>query len=535
MKFGRIDLEDALAAILAHTVVVDGVPLKKGTVLNAAHIQLLRAADYSSILAAKLDDLDIGEDDAARRIGECLRLENIKTGIATTGRVNFYAESAGVFNVDARLVDAINGVDSSITLATLSKHARVEPNTLVATVKIIPFSVTLDHLQMVQKLAFQKTAFSIKRFQPLKIGLIQSVLPNIKDSVLDKTLAITRNRLAKNQGELVVEMRAPHEIEAIGSAIQRVMREVDMVVLFGASAVCDPRDILPEAIRYAGGEVKRIGMPVDPGNLLILAELHGKPVLGAPGCARSPKDNGFDWVLNRLMAGMKVSELEIAKMGVGGLLNEIATRPSPRDVMAMIPNGEVAIAVLAAGRSSRMGTRNKLLSLFDGVHLVRRSVETAIAAGGRPVIVVLGHMANEIDRALNHLNIKTIVNPHFSEGLSSSIKAALDHVPPQAKGLMIHLADMPAINASHLRRLISAFEKTGHKAIVRAVNGDIPGNPVILPRALLAELADISGDRGARSLIENSGLQIIDIDIGDAALVDVDTAEALIDAGGGWE
>ncbi len=105
-----------------------------------------------------------------------------------------------------------------------------------------------------------------------------------------------------------------------------------MVIVFGASALCDFDDVIPAAIRAAGGEVLRAGMPVDPGNLLVLGRLGETPVIGAPGCARSPKENGFDWVLDRLIAGLDVTSDDIAGMGVGGLLMEIPTRPQPREM-----------------------------------------------------------------------------------------------------------------------------------------------------------------------------------------------------------
>src|SRR5260370_5866734 len=71
-------------------------------------------------------------------------------------------------------------------------------------------------------------------------------------------------------------------------------------------------------------------MPVDPGNLLLLGRVGGRVVLGLPGCARSPKVNGFDWVLERLVAGLPVGSAEIMRMGTGGLLAEIPSRPLPR-------------------------------------------------------------------------------------------------------------------------------------------------------------------------------------------------------------
>lgn len=534
MQFGRLALNDALGAILAHTIITDNKVIKKGTVLSRSDLEYIRLAGHMDVLAARLEGLDIGEDDAARRIADCLSFAHIRAGLATTGRVNFYAEKAGLFTVSEELIHAINRVDSSITLSTLAPFTRTTADMLVATVKIIPFAVDQLHMQHVQSLAIRQQAFAVKPFAPKKIGLIQTVLPNLKTSILDKTAKVTAKRIELNGGDLVSEMRVEHHAPFVAEAIKQTLKNADMAVIFGASAVCDPDDIVPQAIRLAGGRVERIGMPVDPGNLLILASHGNKPVLGAPGCSRSPKENGFDWVLDRLMADLKVDDRMIASMGVGGILSEIPNRPSPREMVKTDHQGDVAIAVLAAGRSSRMGERNKLLAHFDGVPLVRRSVEAAIAGGGRPVIVVLGHMAEEIDLALHHLTIKTILNPDYSQGLSTSIKAALDHLPPSATGLMIQLGDMPHVKAHHIRQMLAAFDKSGHSAVIRATCNSEAGNPVIIPAHLFEKLGQLQGDRGARKLIETSEVQVIDVEIGEAALSDVDTAEALEKAGGYW-
>ncbi|WP_374832561.1 NTP transferase domain-containing protein [Paenochrobactrum pullorum] len=534
MQFGRLSLKDALGAILAHTIIADEKVIKKGSILTRSDIEHIRLAGHADVLAAKLEALDIGEDDAARRIADCLSFENIRAGLATTGRVNFYAEKAGLFCVSEELVHAINRVDSSITLATLAPFTRTTVDMLVATVKIIPFAVDQLHMQKVQSLAIRQRAFAVKPFSPKKVGLIQTTLPNLKISILDKTAKVTARRLELNGSDLVSEMRVEHQVPFVAEAIKGTLKNADMAVIFGASAVCDPDDIVPQAIRLAGGKIERIGMPVDPGNLLILASLDGKPVLGAPGCSRSPKENGFDWILDRLMADLKVDHQMVSRMGVGGILSEIPSRPSPREMLKADFKGDVAIAVLAAGRSSRMGMRNKLLAHFDGVPLIRRSAEAAIAGGGRPVIVVLGHMAEEIDMALHHLTIKTIINSDYSQGLSTSIKAALDHLPPSATGLMIQLGDMPQIKATHIREILAAFDKSRHRAVVRATCNGEAGNPVVIPSSLFAELAQLQGDRGARTLIEKSAVEVIDVEIGEAALSDVDTAEALAKAGGYW-
>jgi molybdenum cofactor cytidylyltransferase len=305
-----------------------------------------------------------------------------------------------------------------------------------------------------------------------------------------------------------------------------------MVVMFGASAMSDPDDVIPAAIRLAGGEVVRAGMPVDPGNLIVVGRWRGKPVLGAPGCARSPKENGFDWVLDRLIAGIDVSDGDIAGLGVGGLLMEIPTRPQPREAAARPRALRVDAVVLAAGRSSRMGGPNKLMALFDGKPLVRRTVETALASRAGEVVVVTGHQEDRVAVALAGLEVRRVRNGDFATGLASSLKAGIGALLPAADGALVMLGDMPGVTAADLDRLIAAFGKAGGGAIVRATFEGKRGNPVILPRALFADVMKLEGDTGARHIVESEGNAVVDVEIGEAAAVDVDTPEAMELAGG---
>ena len=144
-------------------------------------------------------------------------------------------------------------------------------------------------------------------------------------------------------------------------------------------------------------------MPVDPGNLLLIADARGRPLLGAPGCARSPKENGFDWVLMRLLAGLEVPREAITGMGVGGLLMEIVTRPQPRAEPPAVAPRRIAAVVLAAGRSTRMGGPNKLLAEIARRPLVRIAAEEALASRAKPVIVVTGHQREQVEAALDGL------------------------------------------------------------------------------------------------------------------------------------
>lgn len=532
MRFGPVGLEDAVGSILAHSQQAGTTRLRKGLVLTDDAVAVLADAGIKNVIVARLDDGDVAEDAAATRIAEKLVSGGIEDRDASTGRVNLHAMRAGVFRVDKQLVDAINAVDPSITLATLADHSAVGAGQMVATIKIIPFAVSGDLLETVGRRIGNNTVFAVHAYRPRKVGLIQSELPTIKESVLGKTRRITESRLARSGSEIVEELRTGHRTDEVANAIGNLVDKTDLIIVFGASAMSDDDDVIPAAIRNCGGRLERVGMPVDPGNLLVLGWIGKTPILGAPGCARSPKENGFDWVLDRLMADIVVGGQDIAGMGVGGLLMEIASRPQPREKAGQSGRITVHGSVLAAGRSSRMEGPNKLLALFDGVPLVRRTAQRTLQSRVSGVSVISGHQSEEIGQAVAGLDVEIANNPDFATGLSSSLRTAVLHTPEEAGGLMVILGDMPGVTTSDLDELIRAFEQSGGGSIVRATHNGKRGNPVLLPRAVFPEVLRLEGDTGARHLVERSNVAIVEVEIGAAASLDVDTREALERAGG---
>lgn len=531
MRFGAIPVAKALGCILAHSQNVDGKRYKKGHFLSEEDIATFLAAGLSEIIVATLEPTDLAEDEAAERVARAFTTKGVNYRPPGTGRVNFHAEKAGLFTVDKALIDACNAVDPTITVATLAPFSAVQEGQLVATVKIIPFAVGEDLVSRVVALALGGQAFSVLPFKSRKVGLIQTELSSVKQSVLDKTATATSARLRRSDSRVISEMRIAHDEVALTTALGTMGPEPDMILIFGASAVSDEDDVIPSAIKHAGGTVERVGMPVDPGNLLVLGELNGVPVIGAPGCARSPVENGFDWVLDRLMAGLDVSADDLSMLGVGGLLMEIASRPHPREDKKP-PKPIVPAIVLAAGRSSRMGGPNKLLAEFDGERLVHRTVRQVLASKVDGTFVVTGHQAEQIGESLSGLAVKLVHNPLSSEGLSQSLKVGIRALPSDAVGVLIALADMPDLTSETVDRLVNAFVSYGGDLVIRATHAGKRGNPVILPASAFELVEELSGDKGARDLIESGRFAIIDIEIGAAATSDVDTLEAMEAAGG---
>jgi molybdenum cofactor cytidylyltransferase len=530
MKFGPVAVTDAAGAYLAHASEVGEIRLRKGKLLTAEDVAALLRAGVETVIAAQLEAGDVGEDEAAERIARGLAVAGVELKSASTGRVNIHSRHDGVFVVSRPMITALNTLDPGVTIATLAKFARVQRGQMVATVKIIPFAVPDAIVGAAEQCARDGQAFAVHAFSPMRVGLVQTRLPGVKAGVLDKTARVTAERLGRSGSTLAREIRCAHDEAEVSVAIADVAGECGMVIVFGASAMTDSEDVVPSAIRRAGGEVERAGMPVDPGNLLVLGKVGGTVVIGAPGCARSPKDNGFDWVLDRVLAGIAPSSADIAAMGVGGLLMEIPSRPSPREAVRTTNPPRVTAVVLAAGLSSRMGGTNKLLATLDGMPLVRRTAERAVASKAARTIVVTGHMADDVGAAVGGSGADSVFNPDYRSGLASSLRAGLA-AAGDTDAIMVLLADMPAVETTHLDRLIAAFTARPD-AIIRAASGGRGGNPVILPRVLFSEIARLEGDLGARALIEGSGLEILDVEIGEGAHLDVDTREALGRVGG---
>ncbi len=330
MKFGPVAVADAIGSIVAHAVRRPGLVLKKGDVVDAAAIAALRQAGVETIVAARIEPDDIGENQAAAALAKALAGANLRLDPPFTGRTNIFASAPGVLRIDAALVDAINAADESITVATLPDLRAVVENEMVATVKIIPFAVPRDALAAAIGMC-TKFGLSVAPFRPLKIAIVSTLLPGLKPTVVDKTVRVMADRLAPAGARIIADERVDHAVKPLHAMLDRLTPTADLTIVFGASAITDRRDVIPQAIEAAGGHIEHFGMPVDPGNLLLLAkDASGKPVLGAPGCARSPKENGFDWVLQRLLAGLPVSGREMTRLGVGGLLMEIVSRPQPR-------------------------------------------------------------------------------------------------------------------------------------------------------------------------------------------------------------
>ncbi|HEX2527730.1 MAG TPA: molybdopterin-binding/glycosyltransferase family 2 protein [Geminicoccus sp.] len=536
MFFGNMPLRDALGATLAHGVKFDKGGFKKGRRLGEADIAKLGAAGVTEVSAVRFNANDVQEDEAAERLARAIAGLGLTVAEPFTGRSNLFAAEAGIVLLELSRLHQLNRIDPDLTVATLPPFARVAAKDMVATVKVIPFATSRDALDRCLTLAGDGPLLRLAPFKGLKARLVQSRTSATSDKLLDKTVEVTRQRLQSVGGSILGERRCPHTTDGIAEAVRASLDAGgDIVLIAGASAVTDRRDVLPSGIEAAGGVVEHVGMPVDPGNLLVFGRHGDIPVIGLPGCARSIKLNGFDWVLERLAAGVRVTPSDIMAMGVGGLLSEIPSRPQPRGEARPADRGNASMRapritalVLAAGRSSRMGPNNKLLIPLEGKPLVRHVVDAVLSSACEQVVVVTGHMREQVTAVLDGLPVLTVHNADFARGLASSLATGLKAVPADADGVIVLLGDMPKVDRKLIDRMIAAFSPAdGRSIVVPVVNGK-RGNPVLWSASYFARMTALEGDTGAKALIGENEQQVVEIAADDdAPLVDLDTPEAL--------
>jgi molybdenum cofactor cytidylyltransferase len=534
MKFGEVDIDaDPLeGAILAHTLRLGNGAgaIKKGTVLTTSDVARLRAAGYRQVVVAQLGPGDVHEDVAAARLAERFAGPSVRASEARTGRCNLHSVGLGLLVVDADRVDAGNLISESITVATLPPYSLVPPGAMIATIKVITFAVSEGDLLECSEIFAGEPALRVAPLSSFDAGLVLTELPGVSQSLLERASRAQRARLGALGSRIRREIRCEHSRMAVARSIATLRADgCNPILLLGASAIVDRGDVIPSGLREAGGEVVHLGMPVDPGNLLMVGKLDETVLFGLPGCARSLDPSGFDHVLRRYFSGDAVDSALICGLGVGGLLKEIPDRPMPRNLSSRKgARKNIVGVVLAAGASRRMGEANKLTISVDGTPMVARVVDSLRTSGVDEVLVVTGHAPEEIRSALGDRKVRMVHNADHEEGLGSSVRAGVSAIGDDVDGVLIALGDMPWVDSDVIQRLLDAFSPDGELSIYIPMFGRKRGNPVLWGSHHFSELCQLSGDVGGKALFHRHPEAICYVDVQSAAVnIDVDTPEAL--------
>jgi molybdopterin biosynthesis enzyme len=322
LRVAKIPLKQAVGHILLHnqTGPEGRKVLKKGQRLSAEDLAVLQALGQEQVYVALLADDDVDENEAARRLGQVIAGEGIEASSATTGRVNLLAVTMGLFKVNVKELLAFNELDG-ITLATFPNNTVVQPKTLVGTIKIIPYGIHRARLEAAETIASRTQLVAIKPFVVRQAALITAGSETAREKVVESFTPALRDRLANFHTEMIEGPYVPEDEAEISEALRWALGTgAELILIAGETSIMDVDDITPRAIKAVGGELVHHGVPVEPGNLLLLAYRDDVPIVGAPGCAKSKSYNVVDMVLPRLAAGERLTRRDLIELGHGGYL-----------------------------------------------------------------------------------------------------------------------------------------------------------------------------------------------------------------------
>ena len=537
MRFAAFDIDECEGLVLAHSHKLAGKRVAKGSVLTADLIASFKADGTDRLVCAAPDQGDLSENQVADRLAASLVTPGVRCTTAATGRVNIKVQTTGIIRYDRDLIKALNSVDEALTLSLVQHNQLLTAGQMAATLKVIPYFVSEQLCWRFEQLLSGRPAFTFHALRGRRVCLIQTTDDVLSDRVYSATETVTADRLIPLGCRLTDTRRCAHDSDSVAAEIRQALDTgAELVLLCGCSAVVDRNDILPAAIRQAGGQIDQLGLAVDPGNMLLAAHIGPTPVIGMPGCARSPKLNGFDWVLHLLLADIPLSRDELADMAAGGLLMEIASRPLPRELAARpaSASARLGVVLLAAGRSRRMGDINKLTAVIAGKPVIRHVAEAVVGAGADDIVVVLGHDRDAVAACLEGLPVRFVMNEAYRSGQASSVGCGITALDNAITDVMVVLGDMPLLTASFLRDLqthhlaVSRHEQTITLPVCDQNGQRQIGHPVVWGRQFFPDLQTLKGDQGGRQIWAEHPAMLSHMAVADACLfMDTDTPDAL--------
>ncbi|MGB8645176.1 MAG: molybdopterin-binding protein [Anaerolineae bacterium] len=322
MQMENVPLDEAVGAILVHNIAdAQGHKLfAKGHALSAEDIEKLRGVRHE-LYVARLAPGEVRENEAVQRIARALGGENVSFSPPNTGRMNALATVRGVFQVNAEMLNRVNGI-AGITLATIPAHRVVEAKKMVATYKTIGLALLESSLQELEALGRESgPILTVRPLRAMQVVVILTGSGEAQKRVHETFTHPIQSRVEELGGRVISLHYVPEEPAAIAGAItQATQSGAQCIILAGETSIMDRDDITPRGIEAAGGVVELYGAPVEPGNLLLLA-YHGTiPIIGAPGCIKSRDTNVVDLILPRLLTGECIARADVIALANGGLL-----------------------------------------------------------------------------------------------------------------------------------------------------------------------------------------------------------------------
>ncbi len=308
-----------LGSVLSQDVLgADGrVALGKGSVLSEVEVARLRTLPWSELHLIEMEQGDLHEDEAGRRLARAAAGEGVVVQPQAAGTWPLAARHRGLFEMDPAHLARVNEIED-LAVVTLPRHQVVLEGELVGRAKIVPFVTREDRVQRAEAIAAESGGLlRVRPFAATRVAVL--VQESIDDANLLRFRRALEEKLAFFGASLVSLVRVGAGPAALDDALLEAARGAQLLIVAG-SRVMDPLDPALMAVGRAGARVEMQGVPLHPGTLMWLAYLGEVPVIGAPGCALFAKPTGFDLLLPRLLTGERLTRAQLAELGAGGLI-----------------------------------------------------------------------------------------------------------------------------------------------------------------------------------------------------------------------
>ncbi len=333
MIFKTVQIQKCIGYILPENIFVINngkkIKLSKGIKINQKIKNILIANGFKKISGFLLSENDLDENKASDLIAKTIcknKFNNLDYKNLNTGRSNIYSTKSGLFIYKTNNLIKLNN-NSKIAISAIRPFSKVEQNQELITAKVIPYGINKKLLQKNNQRL--KDTFKVVPFQNKKIVLIQTFNKKINEKLIIKSRKVTQKRLELCGIKKIKEIVIPHELNILCDKIKVCINQnIDVILIIGPHAITHIKDIIPSAISISGAKIIRFGIPVEPGNLLLLSKFKSSFkssnkdifIIGMPSCAKSPKENGFDWVLWRILCNIDFKNSNLDELSIGGLI-----------------------------------------------------------------------------------------------------------------------------------------------------------------------------------------------------------------------
>jgi molybdenum cofactor cytidylyltransferase len=322
LRASELTPEAAIGRVLTHDV---GPRLRKGTILRPEHLDTLRT--LPEVHVVELEEGDVHEDEAARHLGAAVAGPGTRVGEPVQSQVRLVATRRGLLRVDREAVDRLNHLPA-VGVFTLVDGQAVEEGEEVAGAKVTPVAVPGFLIREAERVAVAaRPVVRVDAFRPLRTLVV--VTERLKPKARELFVQAVTRKLGWYGAKLLAVREVARSGPAVREAYEQVRQDNAELVLFAGASSIDPLDAAYAELEAAGGELLRQGAPAHPGSMLWLGRLGRTVVLGVASCAGFGKNTALDLVLPFVFAYGEADELDFARLGYGGLIEQGAGRRFP--------------------------------------------------------------------------------------------------------------------------------------------------------------------------------------------------------------